>query len=268
MSKFETLQNIIGKYDSALVAFSGGVDSTFLAKAAAMVLGERVLLVTAISCTYPVSELETAKRLATELGLRHQVVVSEEIDIPGFADNTPDRCYHCKHELFSLLKEMAAKEQLAVVFEGSTVDDLSDYRPGRRAISELQIASPLLEAGLTKNEIRAISAELNLETATKPSFACLASRFPYGEKITREKLTRVGDAEEAIKALGLRQFRVRSHDNLARIEVAPAEMDLAWNKRDELLSICSSNGFIYTALDLKGYRTGAMNEALNLKPAV
>ena len=264
MNKLEQLQNHIAKYDSALIAFSGGVDSTFLAKVAAGVLGERVLLVTAASCTYPASELSDAKRLAGELGIRHQVIVSEEIDIPGFSENTPDRCYHCKHELFSQLTSIASKEGLAAVFEGSTVDDLSDYRPGRRAIKELGIVSPLLEAGLTKNDIRTLSAGLDLATAAKPSYACLASRFPYGETITREKLSRVGIAEEALKKMGLRQFRVRSHDNLARIEVAPEEITAAWSMREKIDTACREAGFVYVALDLRGYRTGAMNEALSV----
>jgi len=263
MDKLSALQEFIGKYDSALIAFSGGVDSTFLAKVAAEVLGERVLLVTATSCTYPASELEDAKRLAVQLGIRHKVIISEEIDIPGFAQNTPDRCYHCKHELFTRLKNMAEEEHLAVVFEGSTVDDLSDYRPGKRAIKELSIISPLLETEFTKDEIRSCSAQLQLETAVKPSYACLASRFPYGETITREKLTRVGNAEKAMKKLGFRQFRVRSHENLARIEVAADQIDQAWNKRKKIDTACREAGFTYTALDLRGYRTGAMNEVLS-----
>ncbi|MBN1575937.1 MAG: ATP-dependent sacrificial sulfur transferase LarE [Chitinispirillaceae bacterium] len=263
MEKSNILRKIIEGYDSALIAFSGGVDSTFLAKAAAEVLGERLLLVTATSCTYPESELADAQRLAGQLGVRHRVVVSEEITLPGFAQNTPDRCYHCKHELFSLMRNIAKEEKLAAVFEGSTVDDLSDYRPGRRALKELGIISPLLEAGLTKNEIRSLSAALHLETAVKPSYACLASRFPYGETITREKLSRVGAAEEEVKRLGFRQMRIRSHDNLARIEVAPEEMETAWNLREKIDAACRGAGFVYTALDLRGYRTGAMNEALS-----
>ena len=264
MNRLEQLRKYIAGYDSALIAFSGGVDSTFLAKVAADVLGEQVLLVTATSCTYPASELADAERLAGQLGLRHRVIVSEEIEIPEFAQNTPDRCYHCKHELFSKLGAMARKDGLAAVFEGSTVDDLSDYRPGTRAIKELGIISPLLETGFTKNEIRFFSGELHLETAEKPSYACLASRFPYGETITREKLSRVAAAEEEMKKLGLRQFRVRSHENLARIEVAPAEIERGWELRSEIDDLCRKAGFTYTALDLRGYRTGAMNEALRL----
>jgi uncharacterized protein len=263
MDKLEQLKKFIAGYDSALIAFSGGVDSTFLAKVTAGVLGERVLLVTATSCTYPASELAEAQRLAQQLDIRHRVIVSEELDIPGFAGNTPDRCYHCKHELFSLLSTIAREDGLAAVFEGSTVDDLSDYRPGRKAVKELGIISPLLETGFTKKEIRICSEALHLETAAKPSYACLASRFPYGETITREKLTRVGAAEEAIKLLGFRQFRVRSHDNLARVEIAPEELSEAWEQRSQIDDVCRKAGFIYTALDLRGYRTGAMNESLD-----
>lgn len=263
MNKLEKLQSFIGTFDSALIAFSGGVDSTFLAKVAAGVLGERLLLVTATSCTYPASELADAERLAEQLGIRHRVIVSEEIDIPAFTRNMPDRCYHCKHKLFSQLKKIADDEKLAVVFEGSTVDDLSDYRPGRKAIKELAIVSPLLECGLSKQEIRDYSVKLSLETADKPSYACLASRFPYGETITREKLERVGVAEEGMKKMGFRQFRVRSHENLARVETAPSEMSTAWEKRSEIDALCRKAGYTYTSLDLRGYRTGAMNEALS-----
>jgi uncharacterized protein len=263
MDKLEKLRSFIEKYDSALIAFSGGVDSTFLAKVASSILEKRLLLVTATSCTYPASELAGAKQLAEKLGIRHKVIASKEIDIPGFAENRPDRCYHCKHELFSLLKKIAAEERLSAVFEGSTVDDLSDYRPGRRAIKELAIVSPLLECGLTKQEIRKFSEALHLETAVKPSYACLASRFPYGEMITREKLKRVGAAEEEMKKMGFSQFRVRSHENLARVEIASDQLNTAWNMRSEIDAACRRVGYTYTALDLRGYRTGSMNETLS-----
>jgi pyridinium-3,5-biscarboxylic acid mononucleotide sulfurtransferase len=265
MGQIDDLKRVISSYDSALVAFSGGVDSTFLAKVASLVLGDRLLLVTATSCTYPASELEDAKALAKQLGMKHRIIVSEEIDLPAFANNTPDRCYYCKYALFSQLVKIAQDEKLSAVFEGSTVDDLSDFRPGQRAIKELNIVSPLLEAGLKKDEIRSLSKQLQLETATKPSLACLASRFPYGETITRKKLSRVGKAEEEMKKLGFRQFRVRSHEDLARIEVAQNEMDHSWNIRDKLIGICKACGFTYSALDLTGYRTGSMNEVLHCK---
>lgn len=259
--KYQKLQEILGKYPSAIVAFSGGVDSTFLAKAASGTI-KKLLLVTAASSTYPKSELDESRKLAQIIGAEQRIIVSEELDIDGFAENPPDRCYYCKHELFSKIVAIAAREGYQVVLDGSNMDDLSDYRPGRRALSELGIVSPLVEAGLSKPEIRQISLELGLPTASKPAFACLASRFPYGESITKSKLDRVGSAEEEIRKAGFRMLRVRSHDNLARIEVGPDEMERAWTQRQMLGEICKKAGFVYVALDIFGYRTGAMNEAL------
>jgi len=262
MNKLDRLQQYIGKYSSAVIAFSGGVDSTFLAKVATGIFKDRLLLVTATSSTYPESELNESRQLAVQLGIKQQVIISEEIDIDGFADNPPDRCYFCKRELFSKIVEIAKQGGYEAVFDGSNADDLKDWRPGRKALKELGILSPLCETGLTKNEIREYSAALKLPTAKKASFACLASRFPYGEKITKEKLDRVGKAEEAIQRLGFTQFRVRSHGDLARIEIAPEELDRAWPMRTEFISICKDSGYTYVALDLEGYRTGAMNEVL------
>jgi pyridinium-3,5-biscarboxylic acid mononucleotide sulfurtransferase len=260
--KLLQLRNEIKKYRSAVIAFSGGVDSTFLAKVAGEALEKRVLLVTATSSTYPVSELEESKKLAAEMGLPHRVIVSEETDIEGFSDNPPDRCYYCKSELFSKIKAIAQNEGFDAVFEGANVDDQSDYRPGRRAIKELGILSPLLAAGLTKKEIREYSRALGLRTADKPSYACLASRFPYGEKITIPKLSRVGEAEQSIRGLGFRQFRVRLHQDCARIEIARDELEKAWERRLDISQACKKAGFVFVAIDLDGYRTGAMNEAL------
>ncbi|MBD3243283.1 MAG: ATP-dependent sacrificial sulfur transferase LarE [Chitinivibrionales bacterium] len=258
------LREAIARYRSAVIAFSGGVDSTFLARVAADVLGrDKLLLITASSSTYPFFELEESKRLAADLGVRQRVVVSEETEIPGFTQNPPDRCYYCKGELFRLIKEIAAQEDFAAVFDGSNADDIHDHRPGRRALRELGIVSPLCEAGLGKDTIRALSREMGLPTADKPSYACLASRFPYGEEITREKLDRVGMAEQGMRELGLSQFRVRSHGDLARIELAPDEMERGWKMREKLERICRNAGYVYVALDLRGYRTGAMNEVLS-----
>ncbi|HON11049.1 MAG TPA: ATP-dependent sacrificial sulfur transferase LarE [Chitinispirillaceae bacterium] len=263
MEKLSKLQEILRRYDSAVIAFSGGVDSTFLARIAADVTGNNVLLVTASSSTYPVRELEESRKLALSLNLKHRVIVSEELDIAGFSENNPDRCYYCKLELFRKITQIASEEGYAVVFDGSNADDVHDYRPGRRALRELGIISPLCEAGLTKQEIRGISAKMGLPTASKPSFACLASRFPYGEKITGDKLSRVGKAEDSLIKLGFHQFRVRSHGDLARIEIESGQMDKAWSMRDELERVCREAGFTFAALDLRGYRTGAMNEALS-----
>lgn len=262
MDKLENLKKIIGRYPSAVVAFSGGVDSTFLAWACAAVLHDKVMLVTAKSSTYPASEMDGAVQSARILGCKHRLIVSEEIDIPGFADNPPNRCYFCKSELFSKIRDIAREEGYAAVFDGSNLDDTKDYRPGRQALKELGIVSPLIEAELTKEEIRAYSRQAALPTASKPSFACLASRFPYGEKITREKLDRVGKAEQSLRLMGFTQFRVRSHGDVARLEFVEPEMDKAWSGRKVIEDALTQAGYTYVAIDTRGYRTGAMNEVL------
>ncbi len=260
--KILNLNTLLQKYQSAVVAFSGGVDSTFLARIAKDVYGENLLLITATSSTYPYYELDEARSLAELLGIKHRIIVSEEIEIPGYADNPPDRCYYCKSELFGKIKFIAEQEGYEAVFDGSNADDLKDYRPGMKAKHEKGVISPLADAGFTKNDIRHYSAMLNLPTATKQSYACLASRFPYGEKITIEKLDRVGTAEYEIRKLGFTQFRIRSHENLARLEFIPSEMTRAWEIRDQLSEICKKSGFSYITIDLTGYRTGSMNEVL------
>jgi uncharacterized protein len=189
--------------------------------------------------------------------------VSEEIDIPGYADNPPDRCYYCKSELFGKIKYIANKEGYEVIFDGSNADDLKDFRPGMKAKQEKGVISPLAEIGFTKSDIRHFSKELNLPTATKQSYACLASRFPYGEKITKIKLDRLGIAEFEVRKLGFTQFRIRSHENLARFEFIPSEMDKAWGIKSQLEDICKKSGFSYITIDLTGYRTGSMNEVLS-----
>jgi uncharacterized protein len=261
--KLEILKKRLKKYKSAVIAFSGGVDSTFLARAAKDVFGDNLLLITATSSTYPFYELEEAKSLAKHLGIKHKIIVSEEIDIPGYSDNPPDRCYYCKSELFGKIIYIAAEEGYDVVFDGSNADDLKDFRPVMKAKQEKGIISPLADSGFTKNDIRYFSGKLNLPTANKQSYACLASRFPYGEKITKVKLDRIAAAEFEVRKLGFTQFRIRSHDNLARFEFIPSEMDKAWGIKDKLAEICKNSGFIYITIDLSGYRTGSMNEVLS-----
>ncbi len=262
MNKLEKLKHNLSKYKSAVIAFSGGVDSTLLAKVASEVFGENLLLITATSSTYPFAELEEAKLLAKTLNAKHQVISSEETEIPGFANNPPDRCYFCKSELFTLINHIAKEKGYEIVCDGSNFDDNKDFRPGKKALKELGIISPLADAELTKEEIRQYSRDYNLSTADKPAYACLASRFPYGEKITIEKLDRVGKAEQGLRKLGFVHFRVRSHENLARLEFAPVEIDKGWESREEVEKVCKDAGYNFVAIDTKGYRTGAMNEVL------
>lgn len=262
VGKYEALLEHLDTLESALVAYSGGIDSTLLAFSTHAVQGPRCLAVLAVSDTYPLSEVEAARATATELGLRlHEVETNELVD-PRFRANTPDRCYHCKTELFGLLRTVADSRGLKHVLDGSNLDDIDDFRPGARAAAEFDVRSPLAEVGFTKHDIREVAAMLGLPNWDKPSMACLASRFPYGEEITEAGLKRVANAESAVRDLGLRQFRVRAHGNVARVEVDPDEMDRAWELRDDMASAIRSAGFTFVAADLMGYRTGALNEAL------
>lgn len=267
-AKRARLTEILREIGGCVIGFSGGVDSTFLFAVAAEVLGERVLAVTATSETYPERELREAEALAARIGGRHRVIVSEELDVPGFSENPKNRCYFCKRELFGKLRRIAEAEGLPHVLDGNNADDRGDYRPGRQAARELGVRSPLDEAELTKEEIRALSKAMDLPTWDKPAFACLSSRFPYGVTITREKLTQVGRAEEALRDLGLRVLRVRHHGDVARLELGPAEfVRVANGLRGEVLRRVKAEGYAYVALDLQGYRTGAMNEVLTeLRP--
>jgi uncharacterized protein len=261
--KYDALLDLLAELESVLVAYSGGVDSTLLSFAAHAVLGEKCCAVLATSDTYPENEAAAARALAEQLGFRLIEVETCELADPNFTANSSDRCYHCKSELFGLLHRVADAQGLAFVADGSNVDDLSDHRPGRRAASEQGVVSPLAQVGLTKAEIRELARELGLPNWDKPSMACLASRFPYGERITDDGLARVSAAEQSLRGLGILQFRVRAHGPVARIEIAPNELQDAWGLKDRIASKIRQAGFAYAAIDLDGYRTGSMNEVLS-----
>ncbi len=261
--KLQHLKFFLARMESVLIAYSGGVDSAFLLKVAKDVLDDdKVLAVTAASLTYPVNEIKEAETIAKKLMVRYLVIKTDELSNQKFTENPADRCYWCKKELFSKLIALAKEHKLNYVLDGSNYDDTKDFRPGMKAARELGVRSPLKEAGLGKDEIRSLSKKLGLPTWNKPSLACLASRFPYGMRITKENLTKVDQAEAFLRRFGITQVRVRHHDQIARIEVFKNEISklLKEDVRDKIITKFKELGYNYVTVDLEGYRTGSMNE--------
>ncbi|MGH7769252.1 MAG: ATP-dependent sacrificial sulfur transferase LarE [Candidatus Binatia bacterium] len=268
-AKLEALKENLRAADGLLVAFSGGVDSTFLLKVAYMALGDRAVGVTASSPTAPPGELEAARELAGIIGCRHIVVDSHELNNPAFSRNSANRCYFCKDELYRICRSEADRLGFSVIVDGTNLDDLKDHRPGLKAAKEWRIGHPLVEVGMTKEEIRRSSRDLGLPSWDKPAIACLSSRFPYGTEINVERLGKIGACEKVLKDLGFREFRVRYHGELARIEVAVEEIDRLFDGtiRASIVQRFKKSGFTFVSLDLEGYRTGSMNESLAKKTA-
>lgn len=263
--KYHRLEEVIRATGGMAVAFSGGVDSTFLAAVAVKVLGDKALAITALSPTYPAWEQKEALELAKRIGIRHVEFESHELDDPHFVENPSDRCYYCKKELVDLVQKTAAAQGLSTIADGTTMDDLCDHRPGRRAAREGGMRSPLLEAELTKDDVRVLSRLMGLPTADKPSLACLASRIPYGTRITPERLRAVDQVETVLRELGFKQLRVRHHGEVARIEVDVGSLEMLCRAeiRTWVVTAAKLAGFTYVTMDLEGYRTGSMNARLS-----
>lgn len=262
--KSNKLFDILGGMKSVLIAFSGGVDSTFLLCCAKEVLKENVLAVTARSASFPQRELEESIRLAEMLKTKYLIIDSEEIEDPNYRENPPDRCFYCKSDLFSKLWKVAEERNISYVLDGANLDDAGDYRPGSKAAKELQVRSPLKEAGMKKEDIRILSKEKKLPTWNKPSFACLASRFPYGTAISREKLSTVEQAENVLYNLGFNQCRVRHHNEIARIEISKKQFERFFSNGipEKVIKEFKKLGYSYVTIDIEGYRSGSMNEIL------
>ena len=261
-AKYEHLKSLLKEMGGIVVGYSGGVDSTFLAKVATDVLGDQALSVAAISESYPKAEREEGRQFAEQLGLNYIEVETSELENPEYRRNESNRCFFCKQELMIHLQQVANERGIEVISLGTVTDDLGDYRPGQSAAKQAGARFPLVEADLSKDDVRALSQALEIPTWDKPAFACLSSRFPYGEEITREKLEMVEQAEDVLREMGFRQFRVRHHNNLARVEVAPEEMESLFRQGETVYQRLKDIGYQYIAMDLKGYRSGSMNEVL------
>jgi len=267
--KLDHLNRILGDMDSAIVAFSGGVDSALLLYLAHEVLGERCLGLTAQSETLPFEEMEDAIRVAKTIGAEHVLVRSNELDVEGYRTNPTNRCYYCKTELYALTKAAAAERGIQFVLDGTNLDDLGDHRPGRIAAAESGVRSPFVEAECTKEDIRSLSKRFGLETWKKAEFACLGSRFPYGTEITADRLVKIGACETALRKLGFHTFRARFHDDVVRLELSEEELVRAISPevRRELIAACKAAGFRFVTLDLQGYRRGSLNEGITTTPS-